>query len=267
MAARASANGIELCYDTFGDRSKPALLLIMGLAAQMIAWEEEFCERLAAHGYFVIRFDNRDIGLSTKFPQHGAPDSDGAAGPGPDGQARRCALRTARYGSRRGRPPRCARHRSCARGRRVDGRRDRPGDGDPPRRAPALADLDHVVDRRPSPAARRRPKPLPCCSPRRRPTGKATSRATSAPGRCCAGPAFRSTRPRTSSGPHAAWERGLNPPGVARQLAAILASGRSHRRARRRARADARHPRRCRPAGAASKAAWRRPRRFPARAC
>ena len=74
MAARASANGIELCYDTFGDRSKPALLLIMGLAAQMIAWDEEFCQRLAAHGYLVIRFDNRDIGLSTKFPQHGAPD-------------------------------------------------------------------------------------------------------------------------------------------------------------------------------------------------
>jgi pimeloyl-ACP methyl ester carboxylesterase len=70
----ASANGIELCYDTFGDRAASALLLIMGLAAQMIAWEDEFCERLASRGYFVIRFDNRDIGLSSKFPQHGTPD-------------------------------------------------------------------------------------------------------------------------------------------------------------------------------------------------
>ncbi len=71
---RVSANGIELCYDTFGDRAAPPLLLIMGLAAQMIAWDEEFCEQLAARGYFVIRFDNRDIGLSTRFPQHGTPD-------------------------------------------------------------------------------------------------------------------------------------------------------------------------------------------------
>ena len=68
------ANGIELCYDTFGDRAAPPLLLIMGLAAQMIAWDEAFCEQLAARGYFVIRFDNRDIGRSTRFPQHGAPD-------------------------------------------------------------------------------------------------------------------------------------------------------------------------------------------------
>jgi pimeloyl-ACP methyl ester carboxylesterase len=70
----AAANGIELCYDTFGDRTAPTLMLIMGLAAQMTAWDEEFCEQLAARGYFVIRFDNRDIGLSTKFPQHGTPD-------------------------------------------------------------------------------------------------------------------------------------------------------------------------------------------------
>ena len=69
-----SANGIELCYDTFGERTAPPLLLIMGLAAQMIAWDEAFCEQLAARGYFVIRFDNRDIGLSTRFPQYGTPD-------------------------------------------------------------------------------------------------------------------------------------------------------------------------------------------------
>jgi pimeloyl-ACP methyl ester carboxylesterase len=68
------ANGIEICYDTFGDRAGAPLLLVMGLASQMIAWDEAFCEQLAARGYFVIRFDNRDIGLSTKFPQHGTPD-------------------------------------------------------------------------------------------------------------------------------------------------------------------------------------------------
>jgi pimeloyl-ACP methyl ester carboxylesterase len=70
----AKANGIELCYDTFGDPGAPPLLLIMGLAAQMIAWEEDFCAGLASRGYWVIRFDNRDIGLSSKFPQHGTPN-------------------------------------------------------------------------------------------------------------------------------------------------------------------------------------------------
>ena len=61
----AAVGDLELCYETFGDRSDPALVLIMGLATQMIAWREEFCERLAAAGFFVVRFDNRDVGRST----------------------------------------------------------------------------------------------------------------------------------------------------------------------------------------------------------
>ena len=61
-AAYAKANGIELCYDAFGDPNAPPLVLIMGLAAQMIAWDEDFCGRLAARGYYVVRFDNRDAG-------------------------------------------------------------------------------------------------------------------------------------------------------------------------------------------------------------
>lgn len=69
-----AANGIELAYDRFGDPAAPALLLIMGLGTQMIAWDEAFCGQLAGHGYHVIRFDNRDIGLSTKFDEAGVPD-------------------------------------------------------------------------------------------------------------------------------------------------------------------------------------------------
>ncbi len=72
-AAFAPANGIRLCYETFGDASKPPLLLIMGLAAQMIVWDDEFCARLAERGFWVIRFDNRDIGMSTKFPKARTP--------------------------------------------------------------------------------------------------------------------------------------------------------------------------------------------------
>ena len=59
------ANGIDLCYETFGAASDPALLLVMGLGAQMIWWEADFCRALAERGYYVIRFDNRDIGKST----------------------------------------------------------------------------------------------------------------------------------------------------------------------------------------------------------
>jgi pimeloyl-ACP methyl ester carboxylesterase len=61
----ATVGRLELCYETFGDRADPALVLIMGLGTQMIAWREEFCEQLASRGFFVIRFDNRDVGRST----------------------------------------------------------------------------------------------------------------------------------------------------------------------------------------------------------
>jgi pimeloyl-ACP methyl ester carboxylesterase len=64
---RAHANGIELEWDAFGDDDGPPLLLIMGLGAQMIAWDEQLCERFAARGSRVIRFDNRDIGLSSRI--------------------------------------------------------------------------------------------------------------------------------------------------------------------------------------------------------
>jgi pimeloyl-ACP methyl ester carboxylesterase len=61
----AKANGIELEYDTFGDPEQAPLLLISGLGTQMIGWDEEFCDLLASRGFHVIRFDNRDVGLST----------------------------------------------------------------------------------------------------------------------------------------------------------------------------------------------------------
>ncbi|TAI63863.1 alpha/beta hydrolase, partial [Bradyrhizobium sp. Leo170] len=61
------ANGIDICYEIFGDESAEPMLLIMGLGAQMIHWDDEFCEQLAARGFRVIRFDNRDIGQSGKL--------------------------------------------------------------------------------------------------------------------------------------------------------------------------------------------------------
>jgi pimeloyl-ACP methyl ester carboxylesterase len=59
--------GVTLCYETFGDPDDAPILLVMGLATQMIAWHEDFCEQLAERGFYVVRFDNRDIGRSTHF--------------------------------------------------------------------------------------------------------------------------------------------------------------------------------------------------------
>jgi pimeloyl-ACP methyl ester carboxylesterase len=64
---------IELCYETFGDPADPAMLLIMGLGTQMLGWQAEFCEQLAARGFHVVRYDNRDIGRSTILEDYPAP--------------------------------------------------------------------------------------------------------------------------------------------------------------------------------------------------
>ncbi|HWI74188.1 MAG TPA: alpha/beta hydrolase [Baekduia sp.] len=64
-------NGITLCYETFGDPAAPPVLLVMGLGTQMVAWDTRFCEDLAGRGFFVVRFDNRDTGRSTRLD--GAP--------------------------------------------------------------------------------------------------------------------------------------------------------------------------------------------------
>jgi pimeloyl-ACP methyl ester carboxylesterase len=58
---------VELCYETYGDASAPPVLLIMGLGTQMIGWPVEFCEGIAERGFHVIRYDNRDVGRSTRF--------------------------------------------------------------------------------------------------------------------------------------------------------------------------------------------------------
>lgn len=68
------ANSIRIEYDTIGDKNAPPILLVMGLGAQLTLWPIEFCEALAGHGFHVIRYDNRDIGLSTKFDDAGVPD-------------------------------------------------------------------------------------------------------------------------------------------------------------------------------------------------
>jgi pimeloyl-ACP methyl ester carboxylesterase len=71
--ARTTANGIEIEYEERGDPANPPLLLIMGFGAQMTLWPEELLDALVAHGFRVIRYDNRDVGLSHKFDGVKAP--------------------------------------------------------------------------------------------------------------------------------------------------------------------------------------------------
>jgi pimeloyl-ACP methyl ester carboxylesterase len=68
------ANGIQIEYETFGAPGDRPLLLTMGLGAQLVLWDESFCEGLAERGHYVVRYDNRDVGLSTKFEEAGSPD-------------------------------------------------------------------------------------------------------------------------------------------------------------------------------------------------
>lgn len=71
---QASANGIAIEYETFGSRDGAPVLLIMGLGCQLTFWDNRFCEMLVTRDCYVIRFDNRDVGLSTKLDSAGVPD-------------------------------------------------------------------------------------------------------------------------------------------------------------------------------------------------
>ena len=68
-----AANGLTLEYDARGNPGDPVILLLMGLGVQMVLWPEEFCDQLAANGFRVVRFDNRDVGLSSKLDHLGTP--------------------------------------------------------------------------------------------------------------------------------------------------------------------------------------------------
>ena len=72
---QVKANGIDIEVETFGAKTDPAIIFVMGFGAQLINWPVELMEGLANRGFYVIRFDNRDIGLSQKFPELGQPNA------------------------------------------------------------------------------------------------------------------------------------------------------------------------------------------------
>jgi pimeloyl-ACP methyl ester carboxylesterase len=69
----ARVGDVDICFETFGSRDDPAMLLVMGLGTQMVAWPELFCRQLAERGFFVIRYDNRDVGRSTHLRWRRSP--------------------------------------------------------------------------------------------------------------------------------------------------------------------------------------------------
>ncbi len=73
MTRYADVDGLRLAYETFGDEAGRPLVLIMGLASQMLIWHEDFCRQLVERGHYVVRFDNRDVGLSDRCHQLGRP--------------------------------------------------------------------------------------------------------------------------------------------------------------------------------------------------
>lgn len=73
LESTVNVNGVTLAWDAFGDPACPAVLFICGLGVQLVGWESEFCEEIAQYGFYVIRFDNRDVGKSTTFDGAGRP--------------------------------------------------------------------------------------------------------------------------------------------------------------------------------------------------
>lgn len=76
----ADAGAVRIAYEQFGDPANPPLLLVMGLGAQMLAWQNDFCQKVAEAGFHVTRFDNRDVGLSTHLADATPPDVMAALG-------------------------------------------------------------------------------------------------------------------------------------------------------------------------------------------
>src|ERR1700710_114910 len=138
-----ASNGIEIAYETFGAPGGRPLLLVTGLGAQMLVWHPELCAALAAEDFFVVRYDNRDVGLSTHL--HDAPPPNLGAAIGGDFSS--ASYRVEDMAERRGRAARRARAGQGACGRRLARRNDRADDGHHAPRPGPKPHLHHVHPR------------------------------------------------------------------------------------------------------------------------
>ena len=202
------------------ERPRPAARS-SGWASQLVDWPREFCEGLAARGFHVIRFDNRDSGRSTHLTDSPPPTRRELV----TGRIRRPAYTLedmARDASRSARSPR---DRARPRRRPLDGRHDRPDPGGAVARARPLARLDHVQHRQPP---RRTAQPaalavLPDAAARR---SRALHPARRRPVRASpARPATTPTSPTRARCSASSFDRGMSPDGFGRQIGAIFATG------------------------------------------
>jgi pimeloyl-ACP methyl ester carboxylesterase len=125
---------IDLAYNTLGEPTDPPVVLISGLGAQLIAWDDAFCQQLVDRGLFVIRFDNRDVGLSSHLADR--PRSDPSAEPA--GAAPAASYTLAQMAADTAGLIDKPRTRLCARGRDLVGRDNRTDSGDRAPRAGLL---------------------------------------------------------------------------------------------------------------------------------
>ena len=220
--AMAKVGELELCYETFGDPERPALLLVMGLGTQMVALaRRSSASSSPARGFYVIRFDNRDVGRSTHL--HEAPPPTARQLLARDRRAARLHARG--HGRRRRRPARRARHRrahvvGASMGGMIAQTHGRPAPG-----PGALARLDHVQHRAPLEAAAGRCASTRCSCAARRATARARSSASSTVFRLIGSPGFPFDEAELRAIAERSCDRGHDPAGPARQLAAIIASG------------------------------------------
>ena len=220
--AWARNGDVELYYETFGEPSDPALLLVNGLGSQCINYRVEWCEKFAAEGFFVIRFDNRDVGLSTKFADF-KPDVIGVARAVAEGREPNVPYTLSDMAADAIAVLDERRHRARARDGAFDGRHDRADACDRTSRSVALDDVGHVAHRRPRCRSRVAGGASAVDGRPRRATAPVRSRGSSRRSAC--GEARRaSTRNGSPRGRARCFDRCFDPAGQARQTMAISAS-------------------------------------------
>jgi pimeloyl-ACP methyl ester carboxylesterase len=221
---RARANGIELEYESFGRREDPALLLVMGLGAQMLLWHEELCGALADRGFHVIRYDNRDVGRSTWLDDAGMPDVMAALLAAGSGGAIDAPYRLSDMAAdAAGLLDALEVERAHVVGASMGGMIAQTLAIEHPARVRTLTSIMSTTGHRDLPPAR--PEAMALLVTPIPPDRESALERSVQVSRVIGSPAYPSDEAELRALAGRVYDRGVNPPGFARQLVAILASG------------------------------------------